>query len=115
MVNVNLKPVAKTEAAMLSYLDINFRRIADVLASLADVEQGVVSVTGSVNIDTGLSEVLNCFVGFNGAPSSNAAFLRAYPRGAAYPKQITIEVYTSSFAASTTPVNVAWYVIGGKG
>lgn len=109
---VNLKPLAKAEGAMLSYLDINFRRISDTLASLTNVEQGVLEITGSVEIDTGMPQVYNCFAGFNDAPSSGAAFIRAFPVGPSDPKNIVIEVYNDSFGASSTAVNVAWYAIG---
>lgn len=112
MVNVNLRPVAKSQDAILGYLDTNFRRITDTLARLTNIENGILLVTGSVQIDTGMAEVYNCFAGFNTEPSSAAAFIRAYPVGFTAPRDIIIEVYTNSFAASTTEVGVAWYAIG---
>lgn len=112
MPGVNLRPIAKNPEAVLGYLDTNFRRISDTLARLTNMENGIVTITGSVEIDTGMAEVYNIFAGFNGAPSSGAAFLRAYLVGSTSPRNVIIEVYTSSFGASTTPVDVAWYAIG---
>lgn len=112
MVSVNLRPVAKSQDAVLGYLDTNFRRITDTLDQLTNVENGILDVTGSVVIDTGMAEVYNVFAGFNTAPSSDAAFIRAFPVGASAPRNIQIEVYTNSFTASTVPVGVAWYAIG---
>lgn len=112
MPNVDLQPIAKSDASMLTYLDINFRRIADTLAALTNVEQGTLEVTGSVQIDTGMAEVINAYASFAGAPSADAAYVQIFPRGASFPKEIEIKVFTSSFAASTTPVDIAWYALG---
>lgn len=112
MPGVELQPIAKHEEAMLSYLDINFRRIADVLASLANTEQGIQTVTGSVTIDTGIGEIYNVFATLNSAPTANACLIRAYPVGSASPSDITIEVYDNVFALSTVATDVAWFALG---
>jgi hypothetical protein len=112
MVSVNLRPIAKHQDAMLSYLDVNFRRIADTLAALANAEQGIELITGSIEIDTGMAEVHNVIASFHTAPNSGAAFIRAFPVGESAPRNIIIEVYDSSFSPSTTEVGVAWYAVG---
>jgi len=112
MARVQLQPLAKHPEALLTYIDINFRRITDLLASLSNVEQGIIEVTGSIQIDTGLPEVYNVFAGFNGTPTANTAYVQAFLLGTSEPRTIEIKVFTSSFAAATTPVNIAWYAIG---
>ena len=112
MVSVNLRPIAKHPDAVLGYLDTNFRRISDTLSRLTNLENGIHSVTGTIEIDTGMAEVYNVFAGFNSAPSSGAAFIRAFPVGPSAPQNIIIEVYNDSFGASSTQVQVAWYAIG---
>lgn len=112
MAQVNLQPLAKHEGALLSYLDINFRRIADTLGALTNLEQGIVTITGSVEIDTGMPEVYNAFATLVGAPVSGACFVRAFPVGSGSPRNIIIEVYNSSFAVSSTAKEIAWLAIG---
>lgn len=112
MPRVGLQPVAKSEAALLTYIDANFRRIADAIESLAEFQQGIQAVTGSIIVETGLVEVHNVIVSFNTAPTSNACFLHGYMVGSSAPGQIQIDVYNSAFALSPIQVNIAWFVIG---
>lgn len=112
MPSIELRPIAKNPEAVIGYLNTNFRRIADTLALLTNLENDIVSVTGTIEIDTGMAEVYNVFAGFSGPPSSGAAYIAAYPVGVSAPRNITIDVFTNSFAASTTPVDIAWYAIG---
>lgn len=112
MPSVNLQPIAKSDESMLSYLDINFRRISDTLGMLTDLEQGIISVNGSVEIDTGIAEVYNCYATLNGPPASTACFVRCYPKGPTAPRNIVIEVYNNSFGSATTAVNIAWQALG---
>lgn len=112
MSSVNLRPIAKNPEAVLGYLDTNFRRIADTLASLTNAENGILTITGAIEIDTGMAEVYNAFANFNSIPSSGAAYIRVFLKGPTAPRNIQIEVYNTSFNLSTTPVDVAWYAIG---
>jgi hypothetical protein len=109
---VDLQPVAKSEESLLSYIDINFRRIVDALAALASFQQGIQAVTGSVVIDTGLALVDNVIASLNSAPAAGACFVRAYPVGSSSPSDIQIDVYSNAFAISAVAVNVSWVAIG---
>lgn len=112
MPRVDLQPLAKSDEALLSYIDINFRRISDALESLAEFQQGIQAVTGSILIDTGLAQVDNVIASLNTAPIANACFVRAFPVGLSAPEQIQIEVYTSAFGLSVVSASVAWFAIG---
>lgn len=112
MPRVGLQPVAKTDAALLGYIDTNFRRLADAIESLAEFQQGIQSVTGAVLIDTGLAEVENVIVSLASTPTAGACFLKGTVVGSTAPDQIRIDVYKSDFSASVIAVNVSWFVIG---
>lgn len=112
MPKVDLPPAAKREQSYAAYLDLAFRRIQDVLESLADVEQGINEVTGSLEIDTGIPEVYNGFAGLNGTPESGACFVRCYPKGSSAPSNIVIEVYKNDFTAATIAKDIWWLSIG---
>lgn len=107
---VDLQPIAKHEGALLSYLDANFRRLADALALLTNVEQAVVTFTGAVEIDTGLPEVYNVVASFYSIPVAGACFLQAYV--SATEGNIVIVCLDSSFNLSTTECEVTWFAIG---
>ncbi len=112
MPEVTLQPLAKHEGAMLSYLDINFRRLSDALGSLGQVEQGTLLVTGGVQIDTGIANVLNVFVTLADVPVAGACFVYGELVGPTFPRDILIGIYTNTFAVSTLPKMLSWLAIG---
>lgn len=107
---VDLQPLAKHEGALPSYLAENFRRIADALALLTNVEQGVATFTGAVEIDTGLPEVYNVVASFYSLPVSGACFLQAYKTETV--GNIAIVCLDNTFTLSTTETSVTWFAIG---
>lgn len=112
MPRVGLQPVAKTDEGLLSFIDINFRRLSDAIESLAEFMQGIQEVTGAVLIDTGMAQVENVIVSLADTPVAGACFVKGTVVGSSAPDQIRIDVYTSGFAVSETPINVAWFAIG---
>lgn len=109
---VNLAPLAKSQDDILSYLDTNFRRLADALELLANIDTGINTVTGTLVITTGLALVQNVLVTLNGDPVAGACLVRAKPVGTSAPKDIEIKVFDNVFALSTVAKDVAWYAIG---
>ncbi len=112
MSSVNLVPLAKTEQALLSYLDTNFRRIADALDILGAVDSGINTFTGAIVVSTTLAEVKNVIVSLVSAPIAGACFVRGSVVGSGAPKDIDLRVYSNTFAQATIAASVAWVAIG---
>lgn len=117
MPSIDLSPLAKTDEALRSWLDVNFKRIADSLELIPEFAFGVETITGGVELGTSLINCQMVIASFVDFPVAGAAFLRAVPvntienRGTDY-GNIYIEVLTSGFASSSTPIQVGWLAIG---
>lgn len=111
MVQVNLQPLAKTDAAFRAYLDLNLRRIVDAMGNLGRVEQFTATITGEVVVDTGIPIVKNAVATLASAPVAGACFLRTRldPSNEA---NIIITVYANTFAVSAIPIDVNVIVVG---
>lgn len=111
MVQVQLQPLAKSPEALATYIDANFRRLADALSLLGRVEQAQVEITGSVTIDTGIPVVRNVVACLAEPPIANAAYVTA-EIDSTNTRQVIIRVYKSDFTASATATNVNMIAIG---
>lgn len=109
---VQLAPLAKFDASLLSMLDRNFRELGDALARLSNVEIGQATVNGSLQIDTGLAEVYAVQVSLAEAPTSTACFVSGELVGSSFPRNILIKVFRSDFVQASVNRKINWMAIG---
>lgn len=114
---VDLQPGPKTDEKFRSYLETQFRRVGDSIEAIPEIDYGILTVTGSVEIVTNVINVEVVVAVFDDPPVAGAAYLRAIPvnvaenRGSDF-SNILIDVYTNGFALSSTPIRVSWIAVG---
>lgn len=108
-------PVSKDSPLFGAWVADTFRRIESAFKGHQDERKGVLAVTGSATIVTGLKKVQYCQASFNGNPSIACIALACRP--SATPGAIDILVFALDIAggtliASTIAVNVNWAAYG---
>lgn len=116
---VDLIPVTRTENIrdLAGWTYNNFRRIMDEMDAQPAVDSGEEFVTGSLELTTDIPFIYNVVASLQGAPVAGAAYVRAISVNAAESRgsdfgNIVLEVFTSAFVLSTTPVVVSWFAMG---
>lgn len=100
---------APIEGGIQQQVDDNFTRLENVFATVLDVATGLVNVTGSVSVNTGLSTVTGVMAQVVGGLAAGACFVVPVVGGAGL---ITINVYSNVFVASVIPCSVQWVALG---
>ncbi len=90
-------------------IDNNFTRLENVFDNILDVHVGAVSVTGTANIQTGLSTVAGAGAWVLSAPSAAACYVTAAILSSGI---ITLTVYSSTFVVSIVACAVQWVAFG---
>lgn len=111
MAQIELQPLAKDPKALATYIDLNFRRLADAIATLGRVEQFSIQIIGTVVVDTGIPVVKNVVACLESAPVANACLVRAQldPNSK---RNVVITVYKNDFTVAVDAANVNVIVIG---
>lgn len=93
-----------------TFLQSAFQEIRSALKSHAIERRGVATVTGTLDIATGLRRVDHVEASFNGNPVTGACWLAGRP--APTDGAVRINVFTNTGAASTTAISVNWIAFG---
>lgn len=112
MTRIQLRPYARIPEGFPAYLTFNFNELQDIIRRYFDLTQAQTQVTGTARIATGLTIVNNVIASFAEDPSSGACYLAADKVGLGTSGEIDISVLDSSFAQSTTPIQVNWVAYG---
>lgn len=111
MGTVELAPLGKFNESMMTYLALNFRRLADALGMLGRVEQTTQTITGTITIDSGIPIVHNVVATLAQAPVASACFVVA-ALDPAEPRNVIVSVYSETFVLSAVATSVNVVIIG---
>jgi hypothetical protein len=107
---VKFGALPKDPNSILPFLRNTVQAVRDALRTLAAEKRDVSSVTGSLNIVTGLQRVDHVQANLSSDPVVGACFVAARPTGT--PGEILLVVKDNTGAASLIATNVSWIAYG---
>lgn len=101
-----MSPPANLEA-LPAWLGFQMATLTDTLSEQPELDFGVATVTGTLQVTTRLTIVEFCLVSLKGVPVAGACFPKASPV-VSPTTDVVLNVYKSDFTLSATPIDVTW-------